>query len=499
MEATYDIAILGNGILGRTTAYAIASRDPRVRVAVIGPGERRGAASLAAGAMLNCFAEITKNTLATPFGRAKFAIGLEALRRWPSWLDELSERLPGRRLTSTPGTYIILNSRSGRLDTMNFAATVAALDEYDEPYEEIDPDAVPGLDPAVDARPLRALHVPGEGSIDSHLVLDALAEVATTQPGITYVDDEVVTVRAGAAGATHVELASGASVLAATFIVAAGSFAQRIIDSFSEPGAIPPIFAGVGVSFTADRVKGEPFTAVVRTPNRSGSCGLHLVPHTDRTVYVGASNNMALVPESAPRTGLCHFLATCAMEQLDQGLYDARISSWRVGNRPASLDTFPLIGRTTLPNVYLLGGTYRDGFHCSPVLSEHMASLALGGPGTLAHPFHPVRPPIQTMTVDESIDEMVLHYISGAYENAMALPKFLTERDIEPLVRTRMAAVYDSLDNDMGLAPEFLAMIEFSLSGESDAGVVSDYLRSAAKFHRRGDGSPYVTDLTTGW
>ena len=59
---TADLTIVGNGILGLMTAYELTNRNPSLKVAIVGPADRAGGASQAAGAMLGCFGEITDLT-----------------------------------------------------------------------------------------------------------------------------------------------------------------------------------------------------------------------------------------------------------------------------------------------------------------------------------------------------------------------------------------------------------------------------------------------------
>jgi hypothetical protein len=132
-------------------------------------------------------------------------------------------------------------------------------------------------------------------------------------------------------------------------------------------------------------------------------------------------------------------------------------------------------------NLYLLTGTYRDGFHCSPLLAEYVAAELTGRTPTRENPFNPARVPIATMTVDESINEWVLHYITGAYENAMNLPKFMYVDDFAAVIEPRARRLYDQLDTAHGLPPEMLAMIEFSGRREADLAYVKAYLDAAER------------------
>ena len=59
-----NICIIGNGILGLTTALELSKKlNKKDKLYIIGPKNRNYSATMAAGAMLNSFAEITKGCL----------------------------------------------------------------------------------------------------------------------------------------------------------------------------------------------------------------------------------------------------------------------------------------------------------------------------------------------------------------------------------------------------------------------------------------------------
>ena len=55
---SFDVLIVGNGIVGSLTAVMINKNLPKIKIGLIGPSNRPGSASVAAGAMLNVFGEI---------------------------------------------------------------------------------------------------------------------------------------------------------------------------------------------------------------------------------------------------------------------------------------------------------------------------------------------------------------------------------------------------------------------------------------------------------
>ena len=42
--STVDLSIVGNGILGLMTAFELTNKDPNLKIAVIGPSDRKGGA-----------------------------------------------------------------------------------------------------------------------------------------------------------------------------------------------------------------------------------------------------------------------------------------------------------------------------------------------------------------------------------------------------------------------------------------------------------------------
>ncbi|MBX9696938.1 MAG: FAD-dependent oxidoreductase, partial [Alphaproteobacteria bacterium] len=152
----------------------------------------------------------------------------------------------------------------------------------------------------------------------------------------------------------------------------------------------------------------------------------------------------------------------CALEQINQNLHSADLKTCHTGNRPATLDTFPLLGQTSIEGLWLMTGTYRDGFHQSPVLSEAMARAILRLPNDLSPTFMPERPLIKTFTKEESIEEAIKHYMCGAYERSMKLPKAGWDEVLREMIFNRLHYVYDRLETDFGITPDLFMMFEFS-------------------------------------
>lgn len=460
-----DVVVVGNGALGMFLADELVERQIG-SIVVIGPSAREAGASQAAGAMLGCFGEVTTETLRTDAARRRFELGVAAHARWPEVLRRLEAVSPvSRSLQAATDTYVILNAVGAELDSVNLAATIAALDAYDQPWEEVDPRDIAGYAPRADCRALRAIRLPNEGAIDARGVLAAL-EVRVQTAGVAMIDRTVHRLLRDAGGAVAgVELDDGHLIEAGTVVVAAGAGSEALVRTASDEVDLMPTFPGLGFAMIAKRVAGEPFQSVVRTPNRGFACGLHVVPAGDGREYLGATNRLVDDISGVAVLGDVRFLSQYSMQQLDESIGGHEVERFLRGNRPVTLDGFPLIGRLPLPGLYLMTGTYRDGFHCAPVLAAHVANELQGKPGIIDPMFAPIRPPIATRTVEWSIEEFVQHSLATWFETgAQAVPQMSVPRLAE-MYRTRGAQAYEKLGIDYALGPDVLLYAAGSPAG----------------------------------
>lgn len=473
-SASYDVVVVGNGVVGLSVATALARQEAGLSIAMVGPQNRRGGASAAAGAMLGCFGEVTRHTLGSDVGRARFELQLAAHRRWSGELEELGEHTDGPLRVSTD-THVILNSVGGGLDSENFKAMLAALDEYGEPYEE--GVHVPGLRPSPDARPLRTVRLGREGAVDSRRLLQALARRAVAA-GVTTVDDTVEGLRIAGDAVVGVSLADGRENLAAgEVILTAGASTTPLLVALPDPYAVPPVYAGSGFAYVAERVVGSALTTAVRTVTRAGSCGLHAIPLGGRMEYFGATNVLFGQPELRPHLGLFAFLTEAVVGQIDRLASLSRVEELRIGNRPVSFDTFPLLGPGPKRGLWLVGAGYRDGLHASPEWADRAARSVVDAKNYFPEEFSPCRAPISTMTVAESIEDFVAQQIGSAFEGGIRLTPFQGLEDLDRMYRPMAEQLYDRLGISFGLAPDIVTFLCLTRKSDRDVEHAASYLR----------------------
>ncbi|WP_194897295.1 NAD(P)/FAD-dependent oxidoreductase [Catenulispora pinisilvae] len=462
--AQADVLIVGNGALGLFLARELSAAGAG-SIVVVGPADRSSGGSQAAGAMMGCFAEATSESLRTQPARTRFELGVAAHERWPAVLAALQEHAPGGRpLLTAPETHVVLNSIGAELDNVNLAAIINALTEYGKPWQECDPHDIPGFNPRTDTRALRAILLPEEGAVDARAVLTALQSDLQAS-GVTLLDASVRTLLGDSDSVTGAELDDGHVIEAGKVVVAAGALSDSVLKTLIPDLDLVPTFAGLGFAMIARRTGGEPFRSVVRTPNRGFACGLHVVPQGDGTEYYGATNR--LVDEVGSTTWMAdvRFLAQYSMQQLDERAASHEVVRWLAGNRPVTLDGFPLIGWLPRAGLYLMSGTYRDGFHCAPLLAAHVANELQGKPGLIDPIFQPTRRPVATRTVEGSIQEYVEHNLAGWFETGAQAAPQMTTKQIADYYRNMATQFYERVGTDYALGPDILWYAQGSLLG----------------------------------
>ncbi len=466
-----DIVVVGNGALGLFLADELAGRNSQKKIAVVGPRDRNGGASQAAGAMLGCFSEVTNDTLRTDASRARFEIGVGAHEYWDSSLKTLQVFAPNNRpLKVADDTYVILNSSGSQLDSIHLDSIIDALESYDKPWEEVDAEAIRGLNPKPNCRAFRAIRLPEEGAVDARAVLSAL-ESKLQARGVVLVDQSVKQLQCSFGKVNGVQLQDGQLIESDTVVVAAGARSEELIRTADEELDMIPTFAGLGLGIISKRTNGSGFRSVVRTPNRGFACGLHVVPNGNGREYLGATNR--IVPHVA--TGACFedlsYFTRCAMEQLDENIATHEIEHLLRGNRPITLDGYPLIGSFPVDGLYLMTGTYRDGFHSAPLIAVHMANKMEGLPGVISTLFEPCRNPIESRTRDQSVEDFVQHSIAMWYESSADAP-FSTQK-LTDLYTEQAIGQYEKLSIEYALSPDVLW---YSIRSPAGAERIKDYL-----------------------
>ncbi len=493
---TFDYLVVGNSVLGLTTAYRLSQLAPNAKIAIVGPSARTSGATAAAGAMLGVFGEVTAATFTDEYDQNYFELSLQAQTLWPDFVSELNSQLDETdHVQIHPnGTFILLNTHgTSKDDTPNYQTILHALKKYDEPHTEVMPEEITGLCPEERSRSLSGVYIPNERSINPMAVLRALELVLQQKQHVTQIDATVSTLLTAEQNAHRIKgvaLNNGDVYEASQVIIAAGVGSQDLIDSLPAlKGRVPHIMSGDGVSFVFDQtLLGEhQIEHVIRTPNRAGACGLHVVPNAKNKhlLYLGAGNMMQCRPLPGASMESATWIMKSSLQEINKHLGDARLLKFNQGNRPTSIDSYPLFGASTsVEGLWFLTGTGRDGFQRSPLLSWHIAKKLTGETSLteiekktldIFDAFAPERLPLQSETQEEAMQRLqkevycALHETNGLLTTGLhaPFPDWL-DRDIRH--------IYDQLDTDIALPPMAILPI---VCRRWPVSTVKDYLDAA--------------------
>lgn len=477
-----DTIIIGNGIVALTTAFRLACRaNSNDGVVIIGKPSRPGSASLAAGAMLNSFAEIEADSLSSELDLFHFELSHLASRMWPDFEMELivaaGSRLPagcgkceGVRGGGCfqHGTFVVNNTAADSLDDENFDAIMAALEAYDEPHRLVSPSDIPNYMPDQRYRATRAVYLPNEGWFNPRLMIEKLDNILRQHARVRYVEASAQSLLAEGGKISGVLLDDGAVISGDKYLLANGAAAWDFLQSSNLPVNMQRVFYGVGVSMEI-RSPDYPHTHCIRTPNRGLACGIYSVPYftgpdtSHDHILLGASNLMSPVPCNHGRIMSVESILKAGMEQINRNFYRAELVRVNVGWRPTSQDTFPLLGGTSIENLFIATGTKRDGFHLSPLISQYLVQMLYGEPtDPRLEWFAPERRPIVSLTREQAINKAVKHQISAAYQHGFAPAKSRMPEQIEQMYREQLERLHDQVGAvDWGIPPELLDMYRY--------------------------------------
>lgn len=329
---TWDIIIIGGGIVGLSLSIALRKRG--ATVLVVERGEPGREASHAAGGMLvDCSFETPPalQTLATA-----------SARMYPEFAHELE-------LES--GTKVDLRDKG----------TILFLSEKHVGSEEFALAKIGELEPALveSASQGPAIYLK-ERSVDPRALVAAAVKTAKNRGVDFSCGDEVTAVSISNASVHGVTTAK--TVFAAPKVVnCAGAWSGAI-----SPCPVPtrPV---KGQMLCLAMPSRDLLQHVVRTPN------VYLIPRSDGRLLVGATVEEAgfdkrTVPSTIQRQ---HH---AALELLPK-LRDARILEDWAGLRPGTPDGLPILGNTTTPGYYVATGHFRDGILLAPITALVMAQI----------------------------------------------------------------------------------------------------------------------------
>lgn len=353
------IIVIGSGILGATTAYKLAKSG--AQVTVIDRNEYGQATGSAAG--------IICPWLTQRRNQAWYWLAKEGARLYPILINELKE--DGETKTGYAQTGAIHMHRD---EQKLFATEQRALKRLSTAPEmgtitRLDPTETQKLFPLVEG-PFHAIHVSGGARVDGRLVRDALLRGAKKY-GAQLITGEA-NLRQERSVIIGVTLSNKRVIEADMVIATTGAWTNNLLHP-------------LGISFKGRSQKGQIIHLqipdanpeewpVVMPPNN-----LSIVPFHGRVV-IGATHEWKKEFDSCITVGGVHEILTKALEVAPR-LHDGKILETRVGFRPYTPESLPVIGPIPGINGLLIAnGLGSSGLTTGPYLGIQLAKLALNKP-----------------------------------------------------------------------------------------------------------------------
>lgn len=345
---TWDVIIVGGGIIGLSLSIALRKRGAKVLVVERGePG--REASHAAAGMLVDC-------TVETPGALQPLATA--STRMYPEFVHELQDESGLNVDLRDQGTLLfLLAERAGSVGVAEIPAS-----------------RVVELEPAL-ANPKHPAFYLKERSVDPRALTAAVLKAAkhrevnissgSTVQGLLLSDARV-------AGVTTVKTSYHAPVV----VNCAGAWAGQIsAHRFPTRPVKGQMLCLVG---------GPVLTHVLRAPE------VYLVPRSDGRVLIGATLEEAGFDKrtDADTIQRMHRAALTLVPSLEQ----ARVLESWAGLRPGTPDDLPILGATNTSGYFVAAGHFRDGILLAPITAQVMAQVVTGvKPELDLTPFSPAR------------------------------------------------------------------------------------------------------------
>ena len=347
-KRSYDVVVVGGGVIGLACAWRLALRGLSVLVA-----ERDRPGAGASGVAAGMLAPVTE----ADFGEERLLeANLAAARLWPTFGAELAEHsgLPSGMAES--GALVVAADRDD-------AAELRRLHEFQRRLgldaSWLTPTAARRLEPGLSPRIGGAIEAPQDHQVDPRAVVAALAEAFARAGGELRAGAEVTKV-----AADGVELSGGVRVAAGKVVLAAGAWSGAL--------ARVPVRPVKGQILHC-RLRGEERLCgrLVRSPR------CYVVDRGDGRVVIGATVEEQGFDREVT-AGAVYRLFEAAVELLPD-VEELAFEGATAGLRPATPDNLPILGEAE-DGVLLATGHYRNGVLQAPLAAQAVVAAVCDEP-----------------------------------------------------------------------------------------------------------------------
>lgn len=346
-----DVAVVGGGIIGLTTAYFLARAG--LAVAVLDRADLGREASWAGAGIIP---PGDPAHAATPADRLR-ALGSTG---FPAFSAELRDR------TGMDNGYL----RCGAVEFLHPA------DEYVLPlwkaegiaFERLSPDGLKALEPAIGSVAGAAYLLPDCAQVRNPWHLRALIAGCAAAGVRLHPNTAVAALRLAGGTVESLALENGERVVAGRYLVAAGAWSEGFLAPFGHRPHVHPVRGQIALFRPA-----RPFITRVLMLGKE-----YLVPRADGRVLVGSTEEPEAGFEKVNTPAAVAHLTALAVRAVP-ALAAAPVEKCWAGLRPGSPDGLPFLGAVPgFDNVFVATGHFRAGVQLSLGTAQVMSELLRG-------------------------------------------------------------------------------------------------------------------------
>lgn len=345
---TYDVLVVGGGIIGGSIAFDLAERD--FRVAVLDRQELAREASWAAAGMLSAAPDSPAAIPLVPLARASLAL-------YPKFVAAAESATGLHTGYRAEGAVEVICHGEAERELSTLVALHRGLGLACEPLPL---DEARKLEPSLGRDALAAALLPDECSIEPRALTAAVLAAAEARGAALCPGVEVTSLLLSENKCTGVKISGGEFIRASHVVIAAGCWSQQM--TASAPYA--PTFPVRG-QMIALRHSGTPINHVLRSERG------YLVPRglgSPQTLVIGSTIENAGYEKGITSGGIEKILS--AANELVPELRTAEIIETWCGLRPGSPDQLPILGPADIDGLVFATGHYRNGILLAPVTAK---------------------------------------------------------------------------------------------------------------------------------
>jgi glycine oxidase len=357
-RTTADVVIVGAGVIGLAAAWRLTQHA--LRVAILDPDPARAASRAAAG-MLAPVTEVR-------YGEEELlALGVESLRRYPSFVADLEAATGHNVGLRTDGTLLAATDAGDRALLSDLHDFQRSLGLDAELLTSRDCRALePGLSPDIRC----GLHVRSDHSVDNRRLCAAL--LAAVEDSVRR--EAVAGIEVAADQVRGVRLRSGERISSGKVVLAAGPWSGEIdgVPDHVRPQVRP--VKGEILRLRTRAMSGDLPTRSVR--GLVNSHEVYLVPRSDGELVVGATVEEAGF-DATVRAGAVRELLRDA-RAVFPAIDELELVETMAAHRPGSPDNRPIVGATDIDGLVVAPGHYRNGLLRTPLTTAPPVAAPTG-------------------------------------------------------------------------------------------------------------------------